>query len=261
MAAAIIDKIPDNEEVAGIAHRVDDVQLKFQTLTHLVIHNLVALRQSLLAQVTQIAYGIIALRHRELRQQQMAKLHLYVATVGNFIGIAQGLRVIAEQFLHLVIAFQVIAVIVKAHTVRLINRAGRLNAQQNILRRRILLLHIMQIVRRYKAQTELLRQLLQLRADLVLLIEIMVLNFQKVVFLAENVYIFLNAAACSLQVVLQNHLRHLTGNAGAEADNALVIGAQYVLVYTRLIVKALQLTDADNLHQVMVARIVLRQQN
>ena len=119
----------------------------------------------------------------------------------------------------------------------------------------------MQIVRRYQAQTELLRQLLQLRADLVLLIKVVVLNFQKIIFLAENVYIFLNAATCSLQVVLQNHLRYLAGNAGTEADNALVIGTQYVLVYARLIVKALQLTDADDFHQVMVACIVLRQQN
>ena len=261
MVAAVVDEIPNNEEVAGVAHRVDNVQLKIQTLADLVIHNLIALRQSLLAQVTQIAHSVKALRHRELRQQQMAELHLHVAAVSNFIGIAQSLRTIAEQRLHLIIAFQIIAVVVKAHTVRLINRAGRLNAQQNILRCGILLLHIMQIICRYQAKTELLRQLLQLRADLVLLIKIMVLNFQKVIFFAENINIFLNTAACSLQVVLQNHLRHLAGNAGTEADNALVIGAQYILVYTRLIIKALQLTDADDFHQVMVACIVLRQQN
>ena len=261
MTAAVVNEIPNNEEVAGVAHRVDDIQLKVQTLAHLLIHNLIALRQSLLAQVTQIAYGIKALRHRELRQQQMAELHLHVAAVGNFIGIAQSLRAIAEQRLHLIIAFQIIAVVVEAHTIRLINRARRLDAQQNILRRGILLLHIMQIVRRHQAKTELLRQLLQLRADLVLLIEVMVLNFQKVIFFAEYIDIFLNTAACSLQIVLQNHLRYLAGNAGAEADNALVISAQYILVYARFIVKALQLTDADNFHQVMVACIVLRQQN
>ena len=190
----------------------------------------------------------------------MAELHLHVATVSNFIGIAQSLRTIAEQCLHLIIAFQIIAVVVKAHTVRLINRARCLDAQQNILRRGILLLHIMQIICRYQAKTELLRQLLQLRANLVLLIKVVVLNFQKIIFLAENINIFLNAATCSLQVVLQNHLRHLAGNAGTEADNALVIRSQHVLVYAWFIIKDLQLTDADNLHQVMVARIVLRQQ-
>ena len=119
----------------------------------------------------------------------------------------------------------------------------------------------MQIICRYQAKTELLRQLLQFRAYLVLLIKVMVLNFQKVVFLAENIDIFLNAATCSLQVVLQNHLRHLAGNAGTEADNALVIRSQHVLVYAWFIIKALQLTDADDFHQVMVACIVLRQQN
>ena len=261
MAAAVVDEIPNNEEVAGIAHRVDDVQLKVQTLAHLLIHNIITLRQSLLAQVTQIAYGIKALRHRELRQQQMTELHLHVAAVGNFIGIAQSLRTIAEQLLHLIIAFQIIAVVVEAHTIRLINRARRLDAQQNILRRGILLLHVMQIICRYQPQTELLRQPLQLRADLVFLIKVVVLNFQKVIFLTENIYIFLNTAACSLQVVLQNHLRHFTGNAGTEADYALVICSQHVLVYAWFIIKALQLTDADNLHQVMVACIVLRQQN
>ena len=191
----------------------------------------------------------------------MAELHLHVAAVSNFIGIVQSLRTIAEQRLHLIIAFQIIAVVVEAHTIRLINRARRLDAQQNILRRGILLLHIMQIVCRHQTKTELLRQLLQLRAYLVLLIEVMVLNFQKVIFLAENIDIFLNTAACSLQVVLQNHLRHLAGNAGTEADNALVIRSQHVLVYAWLIIKALQLTDADDFHQVMVACIVLRQQN
>ena len=211
--------------------------------------------------MAQIAYGIITLRHRELRQQQVTELHLHVAAVGNFIGIAQSLRAIAEQRLHLVITLQIIAIVIEAHTIRLINRARRLNTQQNILRRGILLLHIMQIVCRHQAKTKLLRQLLQLRADLVLLIEVMVLNFQKVIFFAENINIFLNTAACSLQVILQNHLRHLAGNTGTEADNALVIGAQYVLVYTRFIVKALQLTDADDFHQVMVACIVFRQQD
>ena len=149
MTTAIVDEIPDNEKVAGIAHRVDDVQLKIQTLAHLLIHNLVALRQGLLAQVTQIAHSVKALRHRELRQQQMAEFHLYVAAVGNFIGIAQSLRTIAEQCLHLIIAFQIIAVVVEAHTIRLINCARRLDAQQNILRCGILLLHIMQIVCRH----------------------------------------------------------------------------------------------------------------
>ena len=149
MAAAVIDEVPDNEEVAGIAHRVDDVQLKVQTLAHLLIHNIITLRQSLLAQVTQIAHSIIALRHRKLRQQQMAEFHLHIAAVGNFIGIAQSLRAIAEQRLHLIIAFQIIAVVVEAHTIRLINRARCLDAQQNILRRGILLLHIMQIVCRH----------------------------------------------------------------------------------------------------------------
>ena len=119
----------------------------------------------------------------------------------------------------------------------------------------------MQIICRYQAKTELLRQLLQFCAYLVLLIKVVVLNFQKVIILAENVYIFLNAATCSLQVVLQNHLRYLAGNAGTEADNALVIRSQHVLVYAWFIIKSLQLTDADDFHQVMVACIVLRQQN
>ena len=149
MAAAVVDEVPDNEEVAGIAHRVDNIQFKVQTLAHLLIHNIITLRQSLLAQVTQIAHSVKALGHRELRQQQMAELHLHVAAVGNFVGIAQSLRAIAEQRLHLVIAFQIIAVVVEAHTIRLINRARRLDAQQNILRCGILLLHIMQIVRRH----------------------------------------------------------------------------------------------------------------
>ena len=128
MTAAVVDKVPDDEEVAGVAHRIDDVQLKVQTLAHRLVHHLIALRQSLLAQMAQIAYRVEALRHGKLRQQQMAELQLHVAAVCNPAGILQRLRIATKKLCHLLRAFEIKAVVRETHTARVVNIARRLDA-------------------------------------------------------------------------------------------------------------------------------------
>ena len=261
MAATVVDEVPDDEEVAGIAHRIDNVQLKVQTLAHRLVHDLVALRQSLLAQMTQIAYGIEAVRHRKLRQQQMAELQLHVAAVGNPAGILQRLRIAAKQLRHLLRAFEIKAVVREAHTARVVNIARRLDAQQHVLRLGVLTAHIMQVVRRHQTYAKLLRQLTQALGSSFFLGNIVILDFQKIIVLAKNIDIFLHTATRTVHITAVNQARHLTGDTGAEADNALAIGTQDVLIYARLIIKAFQLSLADNLHEIVVANIVFGQQN
>ena len=261
MTAAIVDEVPDDEEVAGVAHRIDNVQLKIQTLAHRLVHHLVALRQSLLAQMAQIAYRVEALRHWKFRQQQMAELQLDVTAVCNPTGILQRLRIAAKKLSHLLSAFEIKAIVGKAHTARVVNIARRLNAQQYILRLRVLAAHIMQVVCRHQSYAKLLRQLTQALGSSFFLRNIVILDFQKIIVLAKNVDIFLHAATRTVHIAAVNQARHLTGDAGAEADNALAIGAQDVLIYARLIIKAFQLSLADNPHEIVVANIVFGQQN
>ena len=261
MTAAVVDEVPDDEEVAGVAHRIDNVQLKIQTLAHRLVHHLIALRQSLLAQMTQIAYGVEALRHRKLRQQQMAELQLHVAAVCNPAGILQRLRIAAKQLSHLLSAFEIKAVVRETHTARVVNITRRLDAQQHVLRLCVLTAHIMQVVRRHQTYAKLLRQLTQALGSSFFLGNIVILDFQKIIVLAKNVDIFLHAATRTVHIAAVYQARHLTGDAGAEADNALAIGAQDVLIYARLIIKAFQLSLADNPHEIVIANIVFGQQN
>ena len=156
----VVDKIPYDQKIAGIAHGIDNIQLKIQTPAHTLINYVITHRQCLLAQMTQIAHCVITIRHGELRQQQMAKLHSNIAAVGNFIGVCERFGAVAKKLLHLIIALQIKAVVRKAHPIGVIHAAGRLDAQQDVLRRRVLALHIMQVVGRHKAQVKLLRQLL-----------------------------------------------------------------------------------------------------
>ena len=76
----------------------------------------------------------------------MPKFQLHMAAVRNFIGIFQRFGTITKALRHLVVAFEIKAIVRKAHAVRLIHGTGRLDAQQNVLRGRILSPHIVQVV-------------------------------------------------------------------------------------------------------------------
>ena len=119
----------------------------------------------------------------------------------------------------------------------------------------------MQIVGGHQSQIELLSQLLQGRSDLVLLGQIVVLNLQKIVVLAKNINIFLNAAPRPLHIILENQHGQLPGYTGAKANQALTMSPQSILIDAGLVVKALYLTYAHQLHQIMVAGVVFCQQN
>ena len=73
-----------------------------------------------------------------------------MAAVRNFIGIIQCFGTITKACRHLVVAFKVKAIVRKAHAVRLVHGAGCLDAQQNILRGRVLTPHIVQVVGGHK---------------------------------------------------------------------------------------------------------------
>ena len=119
----------------------------------------------------------------------------------------------------------------------------------------------MQIVGGHQSQIELLGQLLQGPSNLVLLGQIVVLNLQKIVVLAKNINIFLNAAPRPLHIILENQHGQLPGYAGAKANQALTMSPQSILVNAGLVIKAFYLANAHQLHQIMVASVIFCQQN
>ena len=89
----------------------------------------------------------------------------------------------------------------------------------------------------------------------------MILNFQEVIVLAEDVNILLYQPVSLILVVLNQCPRHITGNTGRQADNSLMVLPQKFLVHTRLIVHALDIGQRHQLYQILIAGLIFSQQN
>ena len=83
------------------------------------------------------------------------------------------------------------------------------------------------------------RQFDELGQDDRILFEAVVLQFDVVIVLAEQLLIPQGRGLCPLVISRQNGLRDLACEAGRQADKPLMILLEKLLVYTRLGIKAL----------------------
>ena len=125
----------------------------------------------------------------------------------------------------------------------------------------VLAVHVVQVVRRDEPDIVLLGELDEAGVGLALLRQAVVLDLEEEVLAAKDLEVFAHERVGVLHVVLQDSARNLAGDAGREADDALVVLAQEVLVDARLVVHALDVGQRDELDEVAVARLVLREQN
>ena len=89
----------------------------------------------------------------------------------------------------------------------------------------------------------------------------MILELQKKIPLAEAGLIFPGRFSGLVRQPLDNISLHLTRQAGGQGDNPLVIAVQHLHIHPGLVVIALGKALADNLYQVVIARIILGQKN
>ena len=68
------DEVPDDQEVVGEAHLLDRLELEAEALLQLRRHPVVALLQALLAELDEVVERVLAVRERELRQQDVPEL-------------------------------------------------------------------------------------------------------------------------------------------------------------------------------------------
>lgn len=87
--------------------------------------------------------------------QYYAKLYLHITTVCNPLGILHGLPCIGEQSLHFLFALDIILSALVAHTILVRQLFARLQAQQNVMRDRILRIGIVHIVGGHQGNVQL----------------------------------------------------------------------------------------------------------
>ena len=141
-----MNEIPYDQEVIHIPHVVDYAQLVRKAFLQGSIIIWVTLRHAILAQLIQIAPGIVSLRHLVLRQLCHAKLDLNVAALRDLMGVIDGFLGVWKQRPHLFLRLHIVLAALVTHTVLIRHLLAGLDTQQNVVSCRILCQNVMNIV-------------------------------------------------------------------------------------------------------------------
>ena len=166
---------------------------------------------------------------------------------------------IAPQLVHLVRRFDVELVGVELHPVRVGHRLPGADAEQHVVRGRILPLEIVRVVGGDDGQFQLACHANQALVDRVLLLH-PVAHHLDVEAVAEDLAIRLRVAQGFGIVVAQQRCRNQAGHAAGEDDQALVVLRQELEIDARFVVVAFEEALGDEGHQVSVSHQVCCQQ-
>ena len=259
MFSGVIDIIPDDQEIVHIAHIPDHLQLIGKPLRQSLPSSGVARLQSLLAEMIQIGPGVEPFRHFVLRQFCHAEFDLHAASVRDPLGIFHRLPGIGKQSLHLLLALDIILPALIAHSVLIGEFLSGLKTEQDVVGFYILRVGVMHVVRTDQRNLQFPGHIYQSRVHRGLRRNAVVLQFQKIVALAEALLIFQRRLLCLLHHSLLDIAGHFPRKAGGERDDPLVELPQNLHIHPGSVVVPLRMAAAHDLHQVLIPFIVLRQ--
>ena len=125
----------------------------------------------------------------------------------------------------------------------------------------ILRIGIMHVIGGRQFDPQLLRHLQQPLVHKFLFRDAVILQFEKIISSAEDLLILQRFFLCLFVHPPGQIPLHLPGKAGAKRDDPLVVLPQKFFVHTGLIIISVHKTFGDDLHQIGITGIVLRQQN
>ena len=256
-----VDEIPHDQEIIHIPHLPDDAELVVQLLPDRAVIIRVAFCQSVGAELVEIAPRVISLRNVELRQLRHAKLDLHIAPVRDHRRVVDRLLRIGKQFPHLQFALDIVLSSVVAHPVLVGDFFCRLDTEQDVVRLGVLRVSVVDIIRGNQRYAELLAHAQQRRVDCPLVGNAVILQLKEIIALSETLLISLRGLLCLLIEPFCQEPWHLARKTRGERDQALVILPQHLHIHARSVVIPLGKALADDLHQIGIARIVLRQQH
>ncbi|GMA37186.1 hypothetical protein GCM10025876_33900 [Demequina litorisediminis] len=171
---------------------------------------------------------------------------------------------LAPQFAHLRGGLQVVTVAVEREALAalvvggLVEVGTRLDAQQRLVRHRVVLAHVVRVVRRHERRAQLVREAQQVLAD-TLLQEQPVVHQLDIEVLGTKDVLELARRAQRLVVLPQTQARlHLARGATSGGDDAVRVALQQVAVHTRLVEVPLEGGVRRHPEEVVHARRVLR---
>ena len=195
--AGVADEIPRDEEVAAEAHVGDDPQL-IGDARRRVLRNVRAPAplRPFECQVRQVRVGIgVGCGHLEVRQQQPSELDVRLGPVGDRQRVVARFGKLLEQRPHLCGRLEIVLVAVELEAVWLAAQRPGLHAQQSVVRQRVVLVGVVQVVGGQQRRIEVVRDLQQQGVAVVLCADAVVLQFHVQRIASEDVLQAAGAAA------------------------------------------------------------------
>ena len=198
--------------------------------------------------VARVAFGALGKRNCE------------VAHLGNSLGVDERLRDLREETGHLDRGLEVELLAAEPHPVGVLELRARLNAQERVVRPGVLGPDVVDVIRADHAQIELLRELQEVGNDLPLKREPVILDFDEEILAPVDVDEPGRRAAGVIVASLEQPLRDERGQAARKGNQTARVLRQGLEIGPRAVIEAAQMGIRNELEQVVVARLVAREQ-
>ena len=259
----VMDEIPHNKEVIHIAHAGNHAQLVVQAGVRLValLRAGIQAGDTLMAQAGQHAKGRFAIGHGVMGQAGDAEFKLHIAPPGNFLCAVHRVGAGAEKPAHLLLALDVELGSFHAHAVLIIQGFAGLDAHEHFLGLGVLFLQVVAVVGGHQRHVHFPGQLNQPGQHQLLVADAVIHDFDIEIPLAEDILHFPHIGPGIIPALLQKQLGQVAGQAGGQAYQPLVMLADQVVIHPGAVVIARQEALGTQMHQVLIALIVLTQED
>ena len=261
VVARPLDEVPDDQEVAAVAHAVDHAELVFGALQRRRRDRVAeAPGEPLHHQLAQVLGLDHPARAVEARDQLLAELNLDIAALGDLERRGDRLRPLGELLRHLVGRAQVELVGVEGHLRRRQRRLG-LHAQQRRVVVVVLTAQVVHVTGADQWATDLARDLHDPGVGLLLVGDAVLLNLEVDVVVAVDLQQLIGHRARLGLTVADQRLAEARCQAAGQRDHALRIPRHQPGVHRRLAaLQPLEEARGAELDEVAVADGALRHQ-
>ena len=257
-----VNEVPDNQEVTGEPCLLEYTQFVVEPLNQVGIgfHALAeAVAQAFETKLAQVRLARLAFRCRVFRIFRNTELQFQIDPVGDLERIRDGLRMVREKSAHFVRGLEIKFRRV-THPPFVGHHLAGADADHDVVGFVVASLQEMHVVGRDQTEPKLLGQARQHLVALFLRLKAMVVHLHKEILRAQNVAKFRHALPRLGQVVRLDRHVDFALEATAQSDQTARVGRKQFLVDPRLIMEAVEVGGGNELNEIAIPGVILRQQ-
>ncbi len=250
--AGIADEIPDDQEISGKLHLLNDGEFAGQAL--LIVGKAVlqsslgldgaqsfqAAGEALPRDMLEITVQRESGGHVEVRERIADFLEAHVAAFGDGESAGKHVGRVFEDAVHFVVALDEKAGALELHAIGVLDRLAGLDAQHYILSVGVVFAEVVAVIRRHHREGKFLFKPEQIGVNAMFLLQALVLDLKKEIVSAENIAIGRRRIPRGFVVIFHQTFRDFALEAAREADQTPGMFSKKLFADPRLVVEASQ---------------------